>query len=277
LIIGASGFLGSRMLSLAPSDSDVTGTGSRRPVPEGGWRTATLDASSPSAVRSLIERLRPEAIFYLSYHTADRSITVEGARVAAQSASRLGARFFLTSTDLVFDGEHAPYRETDVAMPVSPYGGLKLEAEMAVRDACAHAVVLRPALMAGESRTFRRPSFEIEHFEAGTPVPLYADEWRSVVSVDDVARALWELAPSEVTGTFHLGGPQKYSRAEFGRALCARYGYDAGLIQEAKRPADRPMDTSLDSTRLTRYLGWTPGDALAVTGLQLPASSYQFA
>lgn len=258
------------MLSLAPPDADVTGTGWRRPVPEGGWRSAILDVSSPSAVRALIERLRPEAVFYLSYHTGDRAITVDGARVAAQAAARLGARFLFTSTDLVFDGEHAPYRESDFAMPISPYGGLKLEAELAVRDAASQCVILRPALMAGESRNMRRPSFELEHLEFGRPVPLYVDEWRSVVSVDDVARALWQLSQTDLTGTWHIGGPQRYSRAEFGRALCAKYGYDAALIQEAKRPLDRPRDTSLDSSRLIHMLEWAPGDPLAEARIELP-------
>lgn len=251
------------MLSLAPPDAEVTGTGWRRPVPEGGWRSAILDVSSPAAVRALIERLRPEAVFYLSYHAADRAITVEGARVAAQAAARAGARFLFVSTDLVFDGEHAPYRETDFAMPILPYGGLKLEAELAVRDAVPECVIVRPALMAGESRTMRRPSFELEHLEFGRPVPLYVDEWRSVVSVDDVARALWQLSQTDLTGTWHIGGPRRYSRAEFGRALCAKYGYDPALVTEAKRPADRPRDTSLDSSRLAYLLDWQPSDPLA--------------
>lgn len=269
LVIGASGFLGSRLLSLAPRSLDPVGTGFRRPVPEGRWRSATLDVMSPPAIRSLIERERPEVVVYCSYSTTDRIITVDGARVAAQAATAAGARYVFMSTDLVFDGEHAPYRESDIAMPVMVYGGLKVEAEVAVKDAAPTAVIIRPALMAGESRAIRRPAYEMEHLEAGHPVTLYADEWRTPVHVDDVARAVWDLAARDVSGTFHLGGPDRLSRVELGRLLCQGHGFDPALIREAKRPVDRPRDTSLDSSRLVSLLGWKPMPLAA--RYQLPA------
>lgn len=236
---------------------DPVGTGFRRPVPEGRWRSLRLDVTSPSALRACIEREQPEAIVYASYSTTDHAITVEAARVAAQAAAAVGARFLLTSTDLVFDGEHAPYRETDVAMPVMVYGGLKIEAEAAVRDTLPTAVILRPALMVGESRGMRRPMYEMQNLDAGTPLNLFTDEWRTPVLVDDVCRAVWELLATDVSGTFHLGGPDRLSRVELGRALCRIFKRDANLIREAKRPADRPKDTSLVSDRLANLLGWS--------------------
>lgn len=195
---------------------------------------------------------------YASYSTVDRSITVDAARVAAQAAGTVGARFLLTSTDLVFDGEHAPYRESDIAMPVMVYGGLKIEAEVAVRDALPSAIILRPALMFGESRGMRRPAYEMQHIDAGMPLDLFVDEWRTPVLVDDVARAIWELLASQASGTYHLGGPQRFSRIELGRLLCRIFKRDDRLIREARRPADRPKDTSLDCSRLVNLLGWKP-------------------
>ena len=79
------------------------------------------------------------------------------------------------------------------------------------------------------------------------PVTLYADEWRSPTHVDDLARASWELASLDVAGVYHMAGPERLSRLELGRILCALYHLDEGLIREAKRPPSRPRDTSLDS------------------------------
>ncbi len=224
----------------------------------GSWRELRLDAASPAAVRSLVERERPHAVFYVAYDRAARDVTVDGARVAAHAAAAGGARFIFTSTDLVFDGRAGNYSEDAPALPVMPYGQLKIEAEAAVRDAAPDAVILRPSLMAGESGIRQRPAYECDLLVRGQPVDLYTDEWRSPLHVDDVARAAWELCSMDVSGTFHLGGPERLSRLEFGRALCRMFRFDPSLLREARRPADRPRDTSLDSTRLTRLLGWSP-------------------
>jgi dTDP-4-dehydrorhamnose reductase len=237
---------------------ELTGTGNNRPVRAGNWKDARLDVTSPSAVRSFLEERRPRAVFFTSYHTADRSITVDGAVAAARAASQLGARFLFTSTDLVFDGKGSNYHENVPAAPIMPYGQMKLEAEVAVRDACPSAVILRPALMAGESGVMLRPAYECGNLLRGMPVDLYTDEWRSPLHVDDAARACWELISLDVSGTYHLGGPERLTRLELGRIVCTLYQFDAGLLREAKRPDDRPRDVSLDSTRVTTLLGWKP-------------------
>jgi len=197
-------------------------------------------------------------VVYIAYHKADRAVTVDGARTAARAAAEAGARFLLTSTDLVFDGEHAPYAEHAPAEPVMPYGTLKLEAEAAARDAHPEAVVLRVSLMVGASGDVRRPAYEVGRLEAGEPVDAYADEWRTPVHVDDVARAAWDLVLGEGAGTFHLGGPERMSRHTLARLTCRLHGFDEALVRQAQRPADRPKDVSLDSTRLIELLGWAP-------------------
>lgn len=230
----------------------------------GGWKDARLDVTSPPAVRSFLEQRKPGAVLYVAYHNADRSITVDGAEAAARAASQLGARFLFTSTDLVFDGSGSNYNETMPAAPIMPYGSLKLEAESAVRDACPTAVILRPALMAGESGVMLRPAYECSQLLRGLPVDLYTDEWRSPLHVDDVARACWDLVSLDVSGVYHLGGPQRMTRFELGRIVCGMYQFDPGLLREARRPEDRPRDVSLDSSRLVSLLGWKPRSLSAI-------------
>lgn len=194
----------------------------------------------------------------MAYDTADRAITVDAARAAAQAATSAGARFLLTSSDLVFDGRTGRYSEMMPANPIMPYGRLKLEAEVAVKDAAPSAVIIRPSLFVGESGIMMQPAFECGHLMRGQSVGLYADEWRSPVHVDDVARAAWDLVSGEVSGVFHWGGPTRMTRLELGRILCDMFRFERRLITEAKRPDDRPRDTSLDSRRLIDLLGWQP-------------------
>lgn len=178
----------------------------------------------------------------------------------------------LTSTDLVFDGKSGNYHENLPASPIVPYGQLKLEAEVAVRDALPDAVILRPSLMTGESGIMLRPSFECGSLVRGMPTDLYSDEWRSPIHVDDVARAAWDLCALDVSGTFHCGGPDRLSRIELGRIVCTIYRFNPAMIREAKRPPDRPRDTSLDSRRLASLLGWAPR-SLAVLAGEAPVAA----
>jgi dTDP-4-dehydrorhamnose reductase len=160
------------------------------------------------------------------------------------------------STDMVFDGRAGNYTEAMPALPVVPYGQLKVEAESAVRGAAEDVVVLRPSLLVGESGIHLRPAYECGQLIRGLPADLYADEWRSPVHVDDVARAAWELCGLDVTGTWHVGGPDRLSRFELGQVLCRLFRFNPALLRQAARPQDRPRDTSLSSGRLAALLGW---------------------
>lgn len=257
-MIGASGFLGSRLLALAPRDTELTGTGFRRPVRPGRWRDVVCDATAPSQIAARIEQTRADAVLYTAYETTSRAVTVEGAANAARAAARAGAAFLFFSTDLIFDGLAGNYSETTPARPTLTYAQHKLEAEGLVKTEHATAVIVRPALMVGESGILLRPAYECGNLMRGQPVDLYADEWRSPVHVDDVARSAWELMSKDVGGTFHVGGPDRLSRLELGRLLCGMFRFDPALVREARRPADRPKDTSLNSTRAINLLGWAP-------------------
>jgi dTDP-4-dehydrorhamnose reductase len=227
-------------------------------VRPGPWRDALLDVTSPSAVRATIERERPGLVFYVAYDKARRDVTVDGARAAASAAASAGARFLLTSTDLVFDGQTGNYNDTMPANPVMPYGQLKLEAEAAARDSSNAAVILRMSLLWGESGITLRPAYECDNLQGAQPIDAYTDEWRSPLHVDDAARAAWDLGVADTEGIYHFGGPERLSRFEMAKRLCAIYNFDPALVREAKRPEDRPADTTLDSTRLLGFLDWTP-------------------
>ena len=237
---------------------ELVGTGGQRPVRPGHWRDVHLDLAAPSAVREVVERERPSAVFYCAYDKSNPAITVDAAVAAARAAVAGGARFVLFSSDMVFDGQTGGYSEQSPSSPISPYGRMKAEAEALVRAEHAGALVIRTSLLVGESGITLRPTYECESLVRGQSVTLYRDEWRSPTHVDDVARASWELCSLEVSGVFHVAGPERLTRVELGRIVCDLFHFDPALIREADRPASRPRDTSLDSRRAASLLGWGP-------------------
>jgi dTDP-4-dehydrorhamnose reductase len=237
---------------------ELVGTGGRRPVRPGNWREVQLNLGVPVAARRVIEDQRPGAVFFCAYDRSDPAVTVDAAVAAARAALGAGARFVLFSSDMVFDGRSGGYTEDAVPAPVVPYGAMKAQAEALVRAEHPGAVIVRTSLLVGESGIILRPAYECENLLRGQSVVLYRDEWRSPTHVDDVARAAWELCVLDVAGVYHVAGPERLSRLELGRILCALNRFDPGLIREGERPAERPRDTSLASHRVARLLGWAP-------------------
>lgn len=224
-------------------------------------------------MRGLIERERPNTIFFCAYDKTNPTITVDAAVAAARAAAGLGAGFVLFSSDLVFNGDTGGYTEESPLAPGTPYGAMKVQAEALTQAEHAGAQVIRTSLLVGESGIVMRPAYECDALVRGQSVTLYRDEWRSPTLVDDLARAAWELALLDVAGVFHVAGPERLSRLELGRILCALYRLEAGLIREADRPRSRPRDTSLDSRRAAALLGWAPRALSELASPRRPATS----
>ena len=89
--------------------------------------------------------------------TATR-VNVDATKVLAQVAVELGSRLVFASTDMVFAGNSAPYREDAVARPLSHYGRTKVESEAAILGNDRVTVVRLP-LMYGFPRVLRTTTF----------------------------------------------------------------------------------------------------------------------
>jgi dTDP-4-dehydrorhamnose reductase len=190
-----------------------------------------------------------------------RSINTQGSAVLAELADRAKVPVIHVSTDMVFDGEHAPYREEDAVSPLSIYGRTKAEAEQVVGAYPRHTVVRLPLLfgptLVGRPAFFDQQALALRQ---GQPVTLFHDEWRTPLSLLSAARALLALVAAIVSssvaslGLLHVGGPERLSRLEMGQRLAAFLGCDATRIAAVSRnrvaaAEPRPADLSLDSSR----------------------------
>lgn len=231
------------------------------------------DLASRSAIDALLEETAPAAIIHTAALTDAERCEVEPEtlhRINVEATHRLAlwaadhqARFLFTSTDLVFDGTDAPYKEEDPPRPLSHYGQSKAEAEQAVLEAHPEALNVRLAIMygwgSGAGRSFT--DWFMGSLVAGKPVTLYADEVRSFLYVGAAARALWELVTERsASGILHLGGADHFDRYSFGLAFAERFGLDkallrVGSIEDHPGQAPRPRNVSLLSDRAEAVLG----------------------
>ncbi len=241
-----------------------------------GVESHVADLAAPGAVTAVLDELQPDAVVHVAALAniapcrADPALAMRmnaglPEEIARWCAAR-DARLVHVSTDQVFDGARGGWRESDEPRPLHVYGESKAAGDAAVLAACPGAAVLRPALITGREVIGGRSvsTALLTALAVGDAVRLFTDEIRTPVAVVDVARALADLVERrDVSGLLHCGGPRALSRLELGLAEAEAADADASSIvpttrAEAGLAAERPADLSLDSSRLTMLLGWTP-------------------
>jgi dTDP-4-dehydrorhamnose reductase len=276
LLTGASGFLGFNLMSLLKTELELYGTYCTNPPPIEGYRLIKLDVTSPENVKEVLETIEPEVIIHAAAkadvdfceknHDISFKVNVCGSENLARRAELVGARFIYLSTDHVFDGEKGDYSEEDNPKPTCFYGTTKLEAEKRVLNVSDNLSILRLSLIYG-SKGHSNIGFVyklVEYLKAGQPFRLFTDQYCTPVYLDDVAVALKRIIlDKSFRGLYHLGGPQRLSRWEFGQVLAEVFGFSRGLLSPIKMddlPAmmARPRDCSLNSSRLYEGLGSHP-------------------
>lgn len=279
LITGAGGKLGSVLLrQLVQQGMEVTGTASPDgPRPSLG-RVVALDLLDEASLRVLVESADPTHVVHTAavsepakaFAEPERAwrVNVELTERLARLAGERGCRMLHVSTDMVFDGEHAPYSEQDAAAPVGVYGRTKLASE---RAALSHgAAVVRVPLLYGLPAASRPSTFasQVEALRSERPLRLFADEVRTPLWLEDAAAALQRVALSDLEGVVHAGGPESLSRVDMGRQLATALGVSGASIvvgerSDAGSPEPRPRDLSLTSERHRSAFGVRPGRPLA--------------
>ena len=258
LVTGATGLLGGYLVEeLRRAGDDVVAVGGP------GRGEGGVELSDDEALRALVRRVRPDVVFHTAALSAvadcardperARRLNVVGAATLAAAAG--AARFVHVSTDMVFDGESAPYREGDPTAPTSVYGRTKRDAEAAVLAEARRSAVVRVSLLFGPTKNERRGFFDhlLAQLRAAAPIVLFDDEWRTPLSLRAAAEALRVIGRSDVGGVLHLGGPERLSRFEIGKRVAAVLGLSDRALVPGSRTAiasaePRPRDLSLDSS-----------------------------
>jgi dTDP-4-dehydrorhamnose reductase len=206
-----------------------------------------------------------------------RRINVEGPAAVAEYARQEGARVVLFSTDHVFDGAQASYREPDDVRPLSVYARSKREAEDAVRRVVPEQhLIVRTGWVYGPDRQRRNFILRlIDRLRQGETVDVPADQWGCPTYTEDLARAVRFLVERQEAGTFHATGPDFIDRASLARRVCERFNLDAGRVQPKPtsalgQVAERSLRVHLDCTRL-REAGAPPFRGIAA-GLEALAA-----
>ncbi|AFZ26538.1 dTDP-4-dehydrorhamnose reductase [Cylindrospermum stagnale PCC 7417] len=273
LITGASGFLGWHLCQLAKEEWEVYGTYFSHYLEIPGVKMLKVNLTDFQELKSIFSQIQPAAVI----HTAAQSqpnycqlhpqesyiINVTASCNIAGLCADYGIPCAFTSTDLVFDGLNAPYRETDIVCPVNIYGEQKVQAEQGMLAKYPLTAVCRMPLMFGRETPTAKSFIQsfIQILKEGKELSLFIDEFRTPVSATTAVKGLL-LALEKVNGCIHLGGKERISRYDFGQLLAEAFQLPIEKLkscrqEDVKMAAPRPTDVSLDSSQAFA-LGYQP-------------------
>ncbi|MCA8256577.1 SDR family oxidoreductase [Burkholderia sp. AU31624] len=282
LLIGAAGLLGRAVaaslaressLNLVATIRNPQGAGAKRLAlpPE---NLAELDVLDEPALEHLFAVRQPAAVIICAAErrpdvcerdpAGARAINVTAPARIGALAARHGAWTLGISTDYVFDGKAAPYREDAAPNPLNIYGRTKLEGEAALLAASPLSCVLRLPLLFGpivdwseSAVTSLVPAIVASARPGADAVGMDAWAIRYPTYTPDVADVIRDLtlrhlAGASITGLRHWSGEEPMTKYDIAQRIAAALGIDAALkrIDQPTDATPRPYDCHLDASRV---------------------------
>jgi len=270
-ITGGSGLLGSKIAKIALEKHEVY-TGYCHGQSEFG-EPVKFDLTKDTDLElEVIYKINPGVIIHTAALTnvdeceANKEvaykINTEGTRRVAEIAKEMGAFLVYVSTDYVFSGDKGMYKEEDEPNPIDYYGYTKLSGE----KYCD--CIARPCVIYGAKPASGKINFAlwlINKLRNKEEVKIVIDQLVTPTLNTNLAKMLLEIAGRRLKGIFHLAGATRVSRYDFALRIADKFELEGDLIipsrmEEMKWIASRPKDSSLDTSKASRYLKEKPYD-----------------
>jgi dTDP-4-dehydrorhamnose reductase len=277
VVTGANGLVGERLLRLLAARGHETwgfGRGAQRTKT---GRYVSVDLGDAGKLTDTLGELKPHVVINSAAMTdvdgCERdpngawTANVDGVAALARATKTLDAHLIHVSTDYVFDGDAGPYDVDAIPNPRGVYAITKHAGEEAVRALCPKGswTIARTAVVYGWPSTGKNNfgSWLIDALGSGKTVKLFNDQWVSPTHASNVSEMLAELAERRLAGIWHTSGADVVDRVTFGQQLCARFGFDAKLIQPSRMadvnlPSPRPARSGLNVKRTSETLTAKP-------------------
>ncbi|MGH8671272.1 MAG: SDR family oxidoreductase [Burkholderiales bacterium] len=270
LIIGASGFIGARLLSHLGPDNAVA-TYCNRPV-AGGVYFAAVNMRLSDTVLKQHNRLTHAFVLHGITNIDACARDPQGtARVNVVSVCAVIDDLIerkivpvFASSDAVFDGSRGMWTEEDPVNPILTYGRHKAQVERYLQEKSSPWLVARLAKVAGTViGHVDILGGWMDKLESGAEIRCARDQVFSPLGVDDAVEAMLSLAEGGHSGLFHVCGPEPVARLQLLQMLIEEVGkyreQRARIIPCSIRDFDfdepRPFDISMSPRKLYAILG----------------------
>jgi dTDP-4-dehydrorhamnose reductase len=287
LIIGGSGFVSTNLIKYLPKNWEIFATYNSNIIKNKKIKSFKIDLlDDPKEIVSVIENIKPDYIvdtvafpsvdFCEENHLIADKLHIDVSKIISKISNKINSKLLFLSTDAVFEGElHKKYLETDITKPVNYYGFTKLKAEEVVLSTSKNNVVLRTAVIYGNSTQSRFTDWILSYLREQKPVDPFIDQYNSPTLVDDLSQAIVKILENDLFGLFHAAGPTCINRYDFALMLAKEFNLDSNLVtpvtsSQKKQNAPRPISTCLNSSKLEQKINFSFKDLK--TGISFIAS-----
>jgi len=262
IITGATGYLGFALIKHAAKQAEVVGLARNPASIANDCNAIAADITNRSKLIEIIAAEKPDAIIHCAAvnpgGSADDMLAVNehGSKHVAEAARRVDCRLVAVSSDTVFSGENAPYRDSASASPLAlnDYAVTKAKGESSIAATLPAAAVVRTSLIYGLDRIDRGTEGFMQRLAAGETLKLFTDVIRQPVHDAELSAALTALALHHVgeSGFINVAGNEALSRYEFGKRMLNYWNADYNNQLEAVSGQGidgLPMDVRLQLDR----------------------------
>ena len=271
-ITGISGLLGLNAALQLKDRHDVSGGYLTHPIRVADVSAYPVDLSEAVAVEKIFKAKRPEVVLHTAGLTnvdaceanpaEAKRLHVEATRHVARAAQRAGAKLVHISTDHLSDGTGKFITEQSAPAPLNEYARTKWQAEQAAVKECPGALIIRTNFFGWGTPV--KKSFSdwiLDGLRSGRTLTLFQDVYISPLLINDLVDVIEELVQRKESGIFNVASRDRISKYEFGMRLAKVFellrpdSFLPGRFRLAALPANRPLDMSLDTNKVTTVLG----------------------
>jgi len=271
LVTGGSSLLGKYLRATQPQGVEAVYTWCNTIQP---WCAHRMDVRELTRdVRYVFGKVKPQAVIHMgSWGSVDGcqrdyrpawQVNVEGTRNILKAAADYEAQVLLTSTNAVFDGQHAPYAEEADRDPINSYGKMRERAENEVVDYRYKWQVARLFLLYGWEPAGARDNWAskaVRRLGAGDRLKMADDVYYMPSYAGDVARVLWALL-GQGQGVYHVAGDDRVTLHQFVVSVAETWQLDPSLVEPVPfaelakefKLAPRPADTAYDLSKARMF------------------------
>lgn len=223
IIIGASGFLGTKLFNILSKKHAVIGADIKKT--EGMFM---LDAANIKEVRNFIINNNPDIVIDTVALTSSlaceknpelcKKLNYETAKNIADACKETGAKMVFISSTYLFDGEKGNYSEKDEVKPINEYAKTKIMAEKEISKLEKY-LILRVDIMYGYNGK-GKPNGIFNLILSEKEIKLREpNQLRQPVLVEDVVDVINELINRNQKGIFHVAGLTRIKMIDFLKKL----------------------------------------------------------
>ncbi len=296
LITGSNGLLGQKLVHLLKSRENIallaTSLGPNRISNKTGYEYEEMDITNMDNVGECFASFKPTAVINTAAMTLVdlceteqekcHLINVEAVRNLLEASEEHGVHLLQVSTDFVFNGEDGPYNETDTPDPLSEYSRSKYDAEqLLINSDYKNWSIARTIILYGVGEEMSRSNIVLwarQALKDGGEMNIVDDQFRAPTLAEDLAEGCWQIIARNVTGVYHLSGPETLSVLDIIKRIAAYYDFSIANVKAIDtaslgQPAARPPRTGFILDKARTELGYSPRtieEGLAVIDSQLP-------